>query len=1096
MKTRNTNRLMALVLSVLMILPLFTVSGFAATKETVQDFEAFAVGKTLTKADGFNDKNTTYAGWMLPYNQIMEESGNKFLRVPLLYDGTGADADVTTGGAVTNSDKSLMPGNATFTRADGYFVFEASYRPHGNVTSTAGTIEAQIADLAFSLKAADGAKDGGTAVTADKRVTNGRYLQLFQLDLKTGALNSQYGLSKTGAPGLVQDQWNQVRVAFNMENGRLYLYVNNILYGSAVVSPQYYNNGWISCTGASDFEFYEDALIAVKVNRKKTGAYAIASTADETYSNVNYVDADNIKTYAMTAQEVGPLPSPDEKSDDFELYAPGTKLTVADHGYNSGDSKTIPGYTKVLEDANGNNFLRVPFLYDGQTKTDAKGNITLDGGTTNWDKSVMPGNAKMTVDNDFMIIDASYRPHGNVGTVELQIRKFEFDLTVAEGSTNAGAAVTADTHILNGQYLNLCHINLGTGAITNNAYGLTTTGAPGMIMDEWNSFRYVFNLRDGSACIFVNGKLYGTVERMKPQYNDGSWKTCTNPTNFTIPANMAIVAKINKINAAYKVDTAVAADYSDANYIDIDNLKIYSKDASEFVNIPSVGPNGEVLMYVQLGDQRVGNKNLYVTKDTEYTLHYYDPSAYEGLISTEQSTSMRLSAPGGLRFATKILDKQAFDELFALVGNGLKSVKFGTLIVPEDYLTDGVVLTKESLTAAGKNYLDVEATYDKYYEYDKDAATTHFVGSIVNILQKNVARNFAATGYLEVTLASGMVYNYYSDVTYAASVKGTANKVLENSNTSSWSTSSQKILDAYANEKSLVDMMRQDLNDLNVLALGDSLFSGNDTTLGLDGSLLYDRTSQWVNLMGQKNNWNLTNLGIGGMTVSYQEDVNYLTTGKKASMYHWLMNGINEYHWNVQSSSLLLDAANTNKYLYYTNDAGTACKYNTYFQTGNFEGKTNADVDLIILEGGCNDYGTEIAAPLGTVGSTDPSTFIGAYNAVAQKLMEMYPNAKIVFITTWRLNPQTRPDNITSIEYSESVIDLYNQYYKDNDRVYLIDAGNPKVSNIHMLDAGFRAEYCISAGDKYHLNNEGMKIMESHMLPYLWQFWVDSVDNK
>ncbi len=275
-------------------------------------------------------------------------------------------------------------------------------------------------------------------------------------------------------------------------------------------------------------------------------------------------------------------------------------------------------------------------------------------------------------------------------------------------------------------------------------------------------------------------------------------------------------------------------------------------------------------------------------------------------------------------------------------------------------------------------------------------------------------------------------------------------------------------------EKELDRMMRE-LDGLNVLALGDSLFSGNDLGLGVGGS----RSGQWVNLLGANSSWSLTNLGIGGMTVSYTSN-NYTTKGKKCSMYDWLFNGHNDYHWNAPSHRVYTKGTYDSQ----AYDANTACTYNKYFQIGQFEGKTNADVDLIILEGGCNDYGTEIAAPLGAVGDTSGGAFISAYHAVAQKLLADYPNAKLVFITTWQLNPQTRPDNLTSIEYSESVIDLYEQCYADNDRVFLIDAGDPNVSGINMLDNAFVEEY---SRDRYHLKDNGMKVMADHMLPYLWQ---------
>ena len=60
-------------------------------------------------------------------------------------------------------------------------------------------------------------------------------------------------------------------------------------------------------------------------------------------------------------------------------------------------------------------------------------------------------------------------------------------------------------------------------------------------------------------------------------------------------------------------------------------------------------------------------------------------------------------------------------------------------------------------------------------------------------------------------------------------------------------------------EDDVMKLYGKDMEGLNVLAFGDSLFSG---TIG------YDQKTQWVNKLGLDCKWNLTNLGIGSMTVS------------------------------------------------------------------------------------------------------------------------------------------------------------------------------------------------------------------------------------
>jgi hypothetical protein len=123
---------------------------------------------------------------------------------------------------------------------------------------------------------------------------------------------------------------------------------------------------------------------------------------------------------------------------------------------------------------------------------------------------------------------------------------------------------------------------------------------------------------------------------------------------------------------------------------------------------------------------------------------------------------------------------------------------------------------------------------------------------------------------------------------------------------------------------------------------------------------------------------------------------------------------------------------------------------------------------------------------LGTVDSTDPGTFLGAWNCVTERLLEEYPNATIVFLTSWRFNGyQNRHlDDLTSLEFSESVIDLYNEKYADNPRIALINAGNSAVSGVDMTDDVWRTTY---STDSYHLKDTGMAIIADNMLPLLWQ---------
>ena len=239
--------------------------------------------------------------------------------------------------------------------------------------------------------------------------------------------------------------------------------------------------------------------------------------------------------------------------------------------------------------------------------------------------------------------------------------------------------------------------------------------------------------------------------------------------------------------------------------------------------------------------------------------------------------------------------------------------------------------------------------------------------------------------------------------------------------------------------------MKQDLSKLNVLAIGDSHFNGSDT--------------QWMTLLSNQLGWNLTNLGKSGWTVACNPEAYPEGERVRNSMYDYLYN----------SSSYVYGSTNSN-----------------YYTCGDTSGKTAADVDLILFEGGWNDFMWGI--PLGTVDSKDGSTLQGARNLIIEKLLADYPNAKIVILTEWHRDGTRKNDSETRLNFvSDSLKALYAENYAENDRVVLIDAGDPAVSGVDMTDASWYPTY---APDQTHLNEEGMKIFAENILPYLWEAYT------
>ncbi|MBQ8309854.1 MAG: SGNH/GDSL hydrolase family protein [Clostridia bacterium] len=1041
----------------------------APTVGKTDNYESYDAGHTITTADGYNGST---AGEIVAYNKVLNETvdgeENKFVRVPFLYDGTGSNVIGTAG--YTNYDKTLQLNHSKITKANGqYVILEADYRYEAGMT---GKIEAQLRNFNFDLEASNGATDNGSTLSTSAYGKSGLYMSLFTIKLSDGSIiNEKTGLTSTCADGLIENQWNHIQFVLNLEDTSYMIFVNGVYYGfGSKLNGMYSSGGWKTCTNISNIVIPANGFILSKVNKKNVnnvdgGAFAVVADANDTYSNVDHIDIDNVNLITSNAAPKIVMP-PVDAFENFESCTVGSALS-------SSNSATSTAYNKVLsESVEGeiNQFLRVPLLYDGT------GDNKIDtSGYTNYDKTLSMNHATInTQTGKYAVFMMDYRPHAEAnaatGTIEIQLNRFTFDALAENGvmkkyarDSSAYAAITADEKGVSGFFCKLFDINLATGELTgNSASNLEKTGADGLKLDEWNTIQYVLNLEDTSSSIYVNGALYGTTDSMV--LTSTSWYNYTNGTNISLNTNQFLVAKVNKKDAAFNKVAEADETYSNVNYIDIDNVSVKSATEKDVTVLDPVNAEGDALMYVSIAGQKVANSPyLYLTKDIDYEVAYFDPDTlnYDGIISTVNKSSIRLTSPAGLRFATEIADMEAFEALFAMSGDDYKSVSFGTLIVPSDYLTD-TDFTVAALKAAGKKYLEVEATYGAYYSFDNDSATTHFVGSIVNLYQANVTREFSGIGYIKVTLWGGQEYYFYSTEKHAATVKNVAQAALDDE-TKTWTGTKLAILTAYAEGNNMDATIANDMNGLNVLAFGDSLFGG---TIG------YDQSTQWVNKLGVDNEWNLTNLGIGSMTVSWTDRNNVSEYGNKNSMYDWMFNGKNDFRWGSTS---------------------THTSPNPFFNTGNISGNPE-DVELIILEGGCNDYGTAISAPLGTVDATDPATFLGAWNCVTERLLETYPNATIVFLTTWRLNPQTRTDDtLTSIEFSESVITLYNEKYADNDRIALIDAGNPAVSGVDMLDDEWRNEY---STDSYHLKDTGMAVMADHMLPLLWEIVMNAREAK
>ena len=148
---------------------------------------------------------------------------------------------------------------------------------------------------------------------------------------------------------------------------------------------------------------------------------------------------------------------------------------------------------------------------------------------------------------------------------------------------------------------------------------------------------------------------------------------------------------------------------------------------------------------------------------------------------------------------------------------------------------------------------------------------------------------------------------------------------------------------------------------------------------------------------------------------------------------------------------------------------------------------SNNNADIILLEGGRNDFNKDVA--IGETDSYDTTTFSGALNVTIEGLKEKYPNAMIVCISNWNF-----PDEKFGRVYSDYAGAM--EAVAERQGVYYIPACDPAVSGINMASKSFRELYCIKTGDVSHLNFAGMKVAMTHFEKILAEYYQDFLSKK
>ena len=200
-----------------------------------------------------------------------------------------------------------------------------------------------------------------------------------------------------------------------------------------------------------------------------------------------------------------------------------------------------------------------------------------------------------------------------------------------------------------------------------------------------------------------------------------------------------------------------------------------------------------------------------------------DMSLLEGLLAPAQEPTITTENAGGLRFATNInLEKYAALKAFCKQRR-ISNITFGTLISPLEYVLEAREFSTEKLDTLGYKtaYLDVESNSEDFFDGKKviaDGYDEQFVASIVNIKLDNRTRDFAAIGYIKLTLLTGDTFIIYSydnqDMGMVEACSGnlaeTASKALSDND---WSDVERAMIADLANTPTTVEVGNTSVTD-------------------------------------------------------------------------------------------------------------------------------------------------------------------------------------------------------------------------------------------------------------------------------------------
>ena len=243
-----------------------------------------------------------------------------------------------------------------------------------------------------------------------------------------------------------------------------------------------------------------------------------------------------------------------------------------------------------------------------------------------------------------------------------------------------------------------------------------------------------------------------TIANSVTSIGDNAFKGCTGLKNITIPKSIETIG----YEAFYNCTELTSITISNS----VKNISNWAfRDCSALSTITFYGTESD-WNTITIGSEN--DKLLNATRNYIYGSETFN------------SASVRISSDHpGLRFKTAI-EQDVLDELTAQYGK--ENIRIGTIIIPADMVTELDMVTVAALEAAGINFVRVWADIDQ--PFTTNGTTNIYAGSLTNIKEANLDRNFIGIGYIEITKSNGDVIHYYSSTTATRNVSYIASRAI------------------------------------------------------------------------------------------------------------------------------------------------------------------------------------------------------------------------------------------------------------------------------------------------------------------------------